>query len=798
MLMVRAMGQKCLKPGEMSDHCEKGECRIAGTTRRRLARAFAKICHEGEYKNVWYTKTTKEAQCNATPAAASLIEKTLPADYNAYEWEMGMGADTAADRLAASSGQCFSMRRRRGMNMTTLESNKNTCKGVADGKPPVRVTYHGTASCDAANATSVKNFTEVKFTMINNRPAPCDCINMENFGKSECKSCNSKVENQCSTEASCNAARHGRCSWSGGSCSCKTGNYERKDVCVSGKLHNLLFQASSYDSCKKNPPVDGTYLKFPTTKHGQASKCQDKPGTDWDGLVNKGTKYASKTSYDCSGVADFGMPLEKFFNGSGCSGNVLHTKPSWRDLDCSCSSEDVESECRSCSGLECSTKDACTMAGGGLCAWNSASAAGSQCSCSSGLFESTENCWDGKPASMQYEGTNAASQCAAAGVPTFKRLKDVSKDESWSKCRQNWDTSEQGTHTIYKSCDGQANGAAAVQAFFNDASCKSKNHTTAHKKSSHDTCRCLLYSGCKAGTTFEKYSCAGTDAVTAVEYSDGLCKTATGVTRSLKSVTDAMNIGVCAAWPPVALKPDFDSSVVLQCPAKGKMVKYSSWKRSSDTMTPKCSPAGKEGSGELDSCYCKDEYMFNAIAKKTNVQISGDLTMQVSDVQAALVDKTFKKIVKSSVAESAGVSPTNIVDLKIAAARRLKAARSVAPRMLASGGIKATYLMVVPKTIESAVQKSMKATTANAMSDKIKAKVANAASVKFTATVTATSQPQSAPATVAVTTEGSVVKQGVDASGVAKSTDANAARTFSQIPSVALFMAITTVLGLVN
>merc|ERR1712072_590872 len=106
----------------------------------------------------------------------------------------------------------------------------------------------------------------------------------------------------------------------------------------------------------------------------------------------------------------------------------------------------------------------------------------------------------------------------------------------------------------------------------------------------------------------------------------------------------------------------------------------------------------------MGSCLCKDMYAFNKIAKEANVQVEGDLTLAVSDVTAAIQDTKFKKVMKSTIAETAGVHPANVVNLELAAARRLSEAK---PRKLAAGSVKASYIIVVPKAQEATVTQAV-------------------------------------------------------------------------------------------
>jgi len=368
---------------------------------------------------------------------------------------------------------------------------------------------------------------------------------------------------------------------------------------------------------------------------------------------------------------------------------------------------------------------------------------------------------------------------------TVTRPIDISKEGEFRECRQEYDQSKKAqglTHYKSLSCIGVPNGQPAKKAYYTDAKCVNLNSTEASTSMGDSKCKCELYNGCAKGTTFEKYWCDGAGGkVVAVEYSDGLCAKPTGVNRTLSSMTDALSHDKCGAWPPIALKPNFDSNVVLACKANNQPPWYHSWDRvNRDVLTPTCGASPyttAQGSGPIAECYCKEEFFFNAIALKQNVQIAGDLTMTVSDVSAAVKDASFKKIMKSSIAQTAGVSPANVVDLTLVAARRLHGPNGAAgPRKLASGSVKASYVIVIPKAQEMAVKNAVTTATAAAISSVVTAK-SSGAGLTFTATVTAKSAPASAPATVAVSTTGTIAKQGLDASGNAKEGSANYAST---------------------
>jgi hypothetical protein len=199
-------------------------------------------------------------------------------------------------------------------------------------------------------------------------------------------------------------------------------------------------------------------------------------------------------------------------------------------------------------------------------------------------------------------------------------------------------------------------------------------------------------------------------------------------------------------------------------------------------MTPSCGNVSTApNSGQVKECYCKDEYYFNEIAAAQNVQVTGGVTLEVSDVSAAIQDTGFKTMVRQTIADSAGTSPASIVDLTLSAGRRLgefdetqmldtsdfetqMLDSTAAPRILSSGNVNAAYIIVVPKAQETVVLSAMGNTTASQLSTTLSAKV-QASSLTFTAEVAAKTTPAAAPATVAITTSGAVSVEGVSASG---------------------------------
>lgn len=506
-------------------------------------------------------------------------------------------------------------------------------------------------------------------------------------------------------------------------------------------------------------------------------------------------------------MADGAKPQTLFYNQTGCVDPISNITQqngfsSWENCACMEARDQIQSECRSCSGTACSTQVACTMSEEDTCAWDG-SATSNQCSCASKIFSHESSCWNGSAAELIFENVDI-SMCTAgdAASVTVVKVRDVSDDSSWTECRTAYDPKPAGaTHYKESSCTGVANGKPAKRAYYSDSQCSTFVSSSA--RDWQDGCRCALYNGCKANTKFEKYFCDGngtTANIIAVEYSDGACSTSTGVNRTLTSVTDALDLGVCGAWPPIALSPKFQSSVVLKCNGADLPPYYHSWDRTNfDSMAPTCgaSPINYNSAnnvGPIRDCYCKDELMFNEIAKRQNVQVTGDLTMTVSDVQAAVQDTRFQNTIRQTIADTAGVSPTSIVNLKLEAARRLQELQnSVAPRMLSSGSITASYIMVVPKAQETKVKNTVSAVTPAALTNSVNAKV-TAANLPFTAEVTAKSPPVSAPATVAVSTSGTVAEAGLSSSGSPVFGTASGSISHHLNCAVVLLMAVAGVL----
>jgi hypothetical protein len=410
-------------------------------------------------------------------------------------------------------------------------------------------------------------------------------------------------------------------------------------------------------------------------------------------------------------------------------------------------------------------------------------------------------------AKITYEG--ALAKCTArdvANVVVAKVLTSKDIGSEWKECRPNNDEKTKGNGAFYKdvTCSNVANGKPPVKAYYSDSACTTLTKTVEAMSgytSGDNVCRCELYNGCKKGTTFEKYYCAGKDTATtkasviAVGYSDSDCKTRSGTNRTLPSVTDALNPGICGIWPPLALKPEWDMSVSLSCNGVNQLAKYSAWTRmSKDVMAPKCSATDQHSSGFVDQCYCTDEIMFNEIARKSNVQVTGDVTMSVSDVATAVKDVKFKNIVKATVADAAGVSPGSIVDLSLSAAARRLEEISAEPRMLAAGSIKASYIIVIPKAQEAVVKAAVTDVTPAALSTKLTTKVTSA-KLSFTATVSAKSVPAAAPATVSISTSGVIAKEGVSPSGTAVASPEGSANgsMMSQALSFLVLFAVTLV-----
>mmetsp|Transcript_10615 Transcript_10615/g.19605 ORF Transcript_10615/g.19605 Transcript_10615/m.19605 type:complete len:810 (+) Transcript_10615:96-2525(+) len=756
-------GTRCLDPtGGGGDNCQNNECRISGPSRRRVSRVGAKFCLGGVYKNIWYSTTTTEAGCNASKL--SNIAGSLKADFP-MDW-----GSSAEEKKKQAGGLCSLS-----TNTHIGASMKHSCLGVADGSPP-KTEYFSDTDCSSDNLTQ----TSSSYTghQINGQPAPCFCNSDDSMYNptSECKTCDTS-ELQCSDQERCTKAQKSKCSWSAGACACKNGNYEKRGVCVGGALHDVYFESSSYSAC--TAMTAGTYKKFPiSSRRRGGTLCKSQSGSKWNGTDT--VAYSSYIEVDCTGKSD-GQPGNRtWFSNAGCTGPIYSEKQTI-GADCSCMTSDdrIESECKSCGGLECSTQDSCLM-GEGSCAWNNA-ASSDKCSCASQIYKSQKHCWDGLPHDIFYENV-ARSKCIQGDTASvhFKRLVDVSDESDWSQCRTNGDRSgnkQTATHYKERTCVGVANGKPPARAYYTDSAC-SNLLLKETNSNSDDTCECLKYNGCKPNTKFEKYYCTAADTatskgqITAVEYSDGLCQSATGVNRTLTSVSDAVQPGVCSAWPPIALDPNFESNVILSCDAAGAPPKYKVWSRTNmDSMTPSCPSSGGD-TGSVQDCYCVNELYFKDMAMEKNVQVAGDLTMTVSDVTAAIADTTFKKIVKSTIAETAGVAPTSIVNLELKAARRLQAMMNevlhtaAAPRMLAEGSVKAEYLIVVPKVQETLVKNAVSNAATTAVSTKIQEKVSGS-TLTFTATVTAKSAPTSAPATVAVTTDGAIAPQGVTASGTA-------------------------------
>jgi hypothetical protein len=400
----------------------------------------------------------------------------------------------------------------------------------------------------------------------------------------------------------------------------------------------------------------------------------------------------------------------------------------------------------------------------GSCGWNGAATA-DKCTCSSNVYSSESHCWGGKVADLIYDGVDKA-RCTSGDKAsvTVAKVWPADKDASDTQCKTGHDgqyTAIGVNYMIEKDCKGVADGQPAKRGFYKDSACTDLHEQKTEGWMTENACRCLLYTGCKKDTTFEKYWCAGVNgSVIAQEFSDSACTTATGTNRTITSVTDALNPGVCGAWPPIALKPNFDSSVILSCPKKDLPPMYKAWTATSST--PTCS--GAADSGYVNDCVCKEEYFFNTMAADKNVQVSGDVTMAVSDVATAVQDVTFKKVVKTTVAETAGVPESSVVNLQLSAGGRRLEETTAAARKLSSGSVKASYLIVVPKAQETMVKAAVKDVPVATISSVVAAKT-QAAGLSFTATVSAKSEPAAAPATVAVTTSGTIQEAGVTADG---------------------------------
>lgn len=771
-------GEQCSDPNpysrrRTSDYCtevgkpgsDTWDCRITGQSRRRVGKVGSYYCLNGLYQNVWYTASTTEATCKQNVTAN--IVGTMQRDYS-YDSQ-----DSSAVQEQSKAGQCYALRNPIGINGGTATHAMSTCQGAPDGHHYF-THYFNSSGCNMGDLLYTSNTT--------GHHAGQQCFCNSDDGKhtptSDCSSCDTS-ELQCSDEKRCGNARNKMCTWSGGSCSCKSGNFRNLGICFGGVVHDAFFESTSHSACVNM--VAGTYKKFPTSsrRRGATTCYSDSMGNvrmTWNG--SESIEYRGSKDLDCTGVADGQRARKTYYNDSACTQLVLSEAVyTWEGDKCGCMvpEEPIQSDCKSCGGPECATKDSCLITEEGTCAWKSAS--NPQCSCATNILLNKEHCWNEEAYDFMFDNVADGSTKCANGdhaSATVKRFSsDTLNDGSWMDCRflstsMRTGAKANATHYKERSCKSVANGKIPKTAYFSDSNCNTLVTTEEHSDGSTDNiCQCELYNGCKANTKFEKYYCAtgeANSAIIAVEYQDSKCTIPTGVNNSYTSVSDALNPGVCGAWPPISLKPDFRMSVILTCKAAGGHPYYNTWMRQDmDSMAPQCgtsTPADlttAESTGPIEECYCKQEYYFKKAAAAQNVQVTGNMQMTVSDVASAIVDKVFKKLVRDTIAETCGVKPTSIVGLVLSAL-------AGGGRRLASGGVKADYVVVVPKTQESAVVTAVTTATPEQLSSSLTTKVQNS-NVAFTASVTEKSTPASAPATVAATSDGSIDTAGVDASG---------------------------------
>jgi hypothetical protein len=541
-------GSRCLDCSGCGDPCENNECRITGGSRRRVARVGATFCYGGQYKNIWYTTSTSESTCHANPNAKSIFAGSMLADFPVSS------SLPVAEQNKQKAGLCYDTQPDN--TVDTPESRIYTCDGRADGQPYVQMVFQDTRTCLASNFT--RNDTGSVHQSCSGGTCtsyPCFCNSDSSMynPSSECETCDIS-ELQCSDQQRCTLSTDSRCSWSGSSCSCKTGNYKLKSVCIGQALHDAYFEASTYAAC--NSFTAGAYVKFPiSSRRRGGTNCQSQSNS----FSRNGTQYnyESKIEVSCTNRTDGQRPITKYYSDTQCAAFLVdgYVDSPGSSETCACMSADdeIKSDCESCSGLLCSTQQACTMSDSGTCAWNP-QATSDQCSCASNIFKNEKHCWDGVAADIIYENVaDGKTKCATGdnSSVTFARAVSVSDDGSWTTCGSNGFTSGDYRNTLYshykeKSCTGVANGQYPKRAYYNNAQCSGTPLAYQDPTSKDQFCQCEIYNGCRPNTTFEKYYCAtsGDDSsIIAVGYNDSLCTTLSGVNRTIPSFTDALNPG---------------------------------------------------------------------------------------------------------------------------------------------------------------------------------------------------------------------------------------------------------------
>eukprot|EP00929_Paragymnodinium_shiwhaense_P047885 TRINITY_DN2428_c0_g1_i7.p1 TRINITY_DN2428_c0_g1~~TRINITY_DN2428_c0_g1_i7.p1 ORF type:complete len:781 (+),score=140.33 TRINITY_DN2428_c0_g1_i7:99-2441(+) len=736
-------------PACSTDECRAGktacECDVGGK-----GAVGAKFCLNGEFVAAWYSGSE-----DAASQDWSSYTKVLPSRYGSdYSKEEGLWGDVCATTTWNSE-----------------ESYMYTCKGVEDYKHYMRMVFRGTG-CNASqfmyNSTSESNSGNISaFCYRDGDKAPT----------SECGSCDSS-DPACDTEDECKFARRlwnpeTLCSYSGGVCSCKSKNYKLGPLCVGGQQVYLFYKTSTRAACLKKTDW---YMKALTEDMGdgvcKGSSRQDSGITH----MQRGT---------CAGVADLGLPKLLYFNKSDCSAASVVSENSDKALryncDCMAESEPIRSQCRSCVDTTCNLDaKSCTLAESNACAYD---AGAKSCSCASNNWKSERVCWEGKSSELLFKNVDRSKCLSPTAADVVLAAPENPDEEDGVQCKDTTDGRyPTAKKRIERSCTGVANGKKPQTVFYSDDKCTVKVANSEWEYEGSELCKCEKWLGCEKGTKFEKYFCDASGKIIKQEFSDSWCTVATGTNTTVDSFTDAGKQGECMNWPPVFLDPTSTAMVNWTCTPGKDFPSYAYY----PTGNGKCS--GEASRGDITSCNCVDELMFNKKAAAANTLIKGELSMEVSDVAAVLQDDTFKALVKDSIADTAGVPAIYVADLKLSAARRLAGlAADSGVRRLASGAVKAEYTIVAPKAMESKITTAVKATDVQtSLQQDLEKKVAGAG-LSYTVTVKSVSVPTAQAATPANMPDAS----GSTADGPDAGTASSASQVVGQGGAMLVFAVLT-------
>lgn len=439
----------------------------------------------------------------------------------------------------------------------------------------------------------------------------------------------------------------------------------KERVCMGGRPVNVYYKNSTYSECVDN--ASAAYLQVVPANLGGCHISTDPARTS----------AKSTREYDCVGVSDGGLPVQRWFSDYNCrtedrtapANAGAHLFERALSPPCACMQEDVDldelSECWTCAGAECGNEGMCTK-GQGACSWQDEA-----CSCATGIYRSDHVCWHGRLAEAIYFAGALLSACLDGQIQNYSAVRWVGDKDAGVQCQAAVEDIDGWPHAhgvVRKSCTGVPDGFYPMTRYYRDGHCKTElpQHATP-KEGKNRRCRCTHERICPERGMYERYICDSRGRVNRQQFSDEDCKVATGVSTTVESFAD-FPAGACGRWPSMS----FAEHVQWNCNGVNLAPEYKEF------LGPTCSADALSFAGLLSRCVCEGsflraEHLASALASPalaepapaapalaessptlpTARRVMGALTLDVAHAEPFAASDSIQAAVAESIAELA-------------------------------------------------------------------------------------------------------------------------------------------------